>query len=257
MNYECITFEASDGIATVTLNRPHRLNALNIQIMEELYSAAKSIARDPDIRVWLLTGAPRADGRPNFSAGVDLKEAAEGPRRNRHLGPDLCDLIDEMLKPSIAVIDGICTTGAGELAVSCDIRILGEQARISDWHLKNLKTGLGGWGSSTRWARLVGAAKAKEVFLTGKMMTAEEALNCGWATAVYPSAELWDAAMATARSIADMDPDGVRLTLAHFDHCADMPKEQALRWAQMLPDWLDVHSDIGERGAEVLGRKDA
>lgn len=253
MDYECITYEEPEQhIAVVTLNRPQRLNALSIRLLEELYDAVRGIDRNPDIRAWILTGAARPDGRPNFSAGVDLREAAEGPRRDPHLGTDLTDYIDDMLKPSVAVIDGICTTGAGELAVSCDIRLIGEAAQISDWHLKNLGTGLGGWGSSTRWSRLVGPAKAKEVFLTGKVMNAEEALRCGWASSVHPSAALREAGLATARAIAAMRPEGVRLTLAHLDHTAEMPKDQALRWAKLLPQWLDVTSDIGERGREVM-----
>lgn len=254
MDYECIQYEVIDGnIAVITLNRPQRLNALSITLLEETYDAVKAIEKDDAIRVWMLRGAPRSDGRPNFSAGVDLKEAATGKKRDLHLGSDLTDLIDDMLKPSIAVIDGVCTTGAGELAVSCDIRIVGEAAQISDWHLKNLGTGLGGWGSSTRWSRIVGASKAKEMFLTGKIMGAEEAVICGWATTRHPSGELWNAAVATARSIAAMRPEGVRLTLAHLDHTASMSKDEALRWAQLLPQWLGVQGNMAARATEVMG----
>ncbi len=113
MAYEFIRYEESaDGVAVVTLNRPERLNALHRPILEEVAAAVAEIEADDRIHVWLLTGAPRADGRPCFSAGADLKAAGEGLAPAGSLGYELANDIDDMLKPSIAVVDGCAAPAA-------------------------------------------------------------------------------------------------------------------------------------------------
>ena len=252
MDYQHLNYETvDDNIAVLTLQRPERLNALNGPLMDELTDAVTKIEGDDAIRVFILTGSPRGDGRPCFSAGVDVKAATEGQAIGPDVGFKLTNQIDDMLKPSIAAIDGVCSTGAVELALACDLRLIGEQAQMSDWHLKSLGTGLGGWGASTRWSRLIGPAKTKEIVLTGKVVTAEEALRIGFASAVHPSDRLMDEALGMARTIAGMSREGVRLTLAHLDHNMDMGRDTALRWAQMLKDWFNVSSDFG-RARDIM-----
>jgi enoyl-CoA hydratase/carnithine racemase len=254
MAYEFIRFEVPEPhVAVVTLHRPERLNALHGPLLDELAAAVAQIERDPEIRAWLLTGAPRPDGRPCFGAGVDLRCFDEGRGVTVEQGFRLTNRIDDLLVPSIAVIDGVCTTGAAELALACDFRLVGTSARISDWHLKNLGTGLGAWGASTRWARLVGATRAKELILTGRELDAETAVRWGLASAAHPSAELLPAALAMARTIAGMKPDGVRLALAHLDRVGDMTRDQALRYAELLPNWLGVDLHMAGKGDELLG----
>ena len=256
MTYEFIRFEKpAPHVAAITLARPERLNALNGPLLDELLDAVSAIERDDDVHVFLFTGGPRPDGRPCFSAGVDLRSFAEKTGVGEEQGFRLTNKIDDMLKPSIAVIDGVCTTGAAELALACDLRLVGEAAQISDWHLKNLGTGLGAWGASTRWLRLVGAARAKEIILTGKVVGAEEAVRIGLAMAAHPSDRLWDEALAVAGTIAGMDPKGVALTLAHLDRSEDMSRDQALRWAQLAPKWLGVSIDMRGKDEKVLGGK--
>src|SRR5262245_52761625 len=105
MGYETLRFERrDDGIAILTLDRPQRLNAINRTVLRELDVALDEIERDDGIRVFLLTGAPRPDGRPCFSAGFDLKSIAEGIRPERGLGQYVTDRLDDFLKPSIAVV---------------------------------------------------------------------------------------------------------------------------------------------------------
>lgn len=256
MEFEFIRFDRpAEGVARVTLDRPRRLNALHQPMMEELVAAVRTIDGDPEIRVWILTGAPRPDGRPNFGAGVDLRAFSEEMGVDGFTGPHLTNEIDDLLKPSIAVIDGVCTTGAVELALACDFRLVAPSAQISDWHLKNLGTGLGGWGASTRWSRLVGVQRTKEIILTGKVVDGDEAYRIGFATAVHPSATLMDEALAMAGTIAGMSPEGVGLTLAHLDHNMDMTRDQALRWAQLAPRWLGVKTGVEGKDEEVLGTK--
>ena len=173
---------AAPGVAHVRLSRSECLNALHAPLVKELLKAIREIEADPDTRVYLLSGADRADGAPCFSAGADLR-AAEGDRfTDAELGLRLTDAIAGGRTPSIALVDGVCSTGGAEIALACDLRLVGAAAQISDWHLKKLGTGLGGWGGSTRWARLIGLQRTKELLLTGKVLSAQDALACGFAT---------------------------------------------------------------------------
>ena len=243
-----------DGIAIVTLDRPARLNALSGPLLSALAAAVEDINADPSVRVFLLQGAPRTDGRPCFSAGVDVQAFADGQGVTEEQGFALTNRIDDLLKPSIAVIDGICTTGGGELALACDFRIVARSAQISDWHLAKLGTGLGAWGASTRWARECGVTNAKQMLLTGRVIDGEEAFRIGFASAVHDSADLVAEALAMAGQIARMNPDGVRLVLAHLDRIDDMSRDQALKWAQLSADWLGVSVGEAELKGKILGK---
>jgi len=253
MPYDFIKYDQPEEyIGIVTLNRPKRLNALHKLVLDELTDVVAAIEADDQIRVWLLTGAPREDGRPCFSAGADLKAATEGLSPSGSVGYELANDIDDMLKPSIAVVDGVCSTGGVELALACDFRLVGEATQISDWHLKNLGTGLGGWGASTRWSRLVGTTKTKEIVLTGKVIDADDAYRIGFATAKHSSSDLLGEAMAMARTIAGMRPEGVRLTLSHLDRNQDMTRDQSLRWAQLAMKWFGMSGDFEERAKRAI-----
>ena len=239
MSDRVVEFERDGAVAILRIRRPERLNAINGRVLSELTEAVREIKRDDAIRVFLLTGAPRPDGRPCFSAGDDLKEAAAGDAPPGNPGFKLTNLIDDLWKPSIAVIDGICTTGALEIAMACDLRVVGEQAEISDWHLKRLGSGLGGWGASTRLPRLVGLANAKDIILTGKVLDAAEALRIGLANRVFSSDRLQDEALAMAHAIAGMRPEGVRMTMTHLNRTADASKEESLAFAKQIRDLLE------------------
>jgi len=255
MRFETIEFtRRDDGIAIVCLNRPHRLNAINGRVLEELDAAVDAIDADPGIRVFLLCGAPRADGRPCFSAGFDLKSISEGVPMDPHLGSRLTDRIDDLLTPSIAVVDGVCSTGGAELALACDFRLVGEHLELSDWHLKRLGTGLGGWGGGVRWPRLVGVQNSKEIILTGRTVGAEDAVRIGFAIARHRSVDLLENALAMAAAISAMNRDGVRMCLAHLDRCEDMARDTALRHALALPELFGVRSQLGSATAH-LGAK--
>lgn len=253
MTFETIELtQRDDGIAIVRLNRPQRLNAINDRVLEDLDAAVRAIDADPEIRVFLLCGAPRPDGRPCFSAGFDLKSVAEGVRLDPYLGARVTDRIDDLLKPSIAVVDGVCSTGGSELALACDFRVVGEALELSDWHLKRLGTGLGQWGGGVRWPRLVGVQNAKEIILTGRVVSAEDAVRIGFATARHPSADLMDQALAMAGAIAAMNPAGVRMCLAHLDRSVDMSRDTALRHALEVPKLFGVEAAIEGKAEAVL-----
>lgn len=254
MTQNAIRYEKrNDGIAVLTLDRPDRLNALSGPMLDDLKRHVESIAKDPDVRVYLLCGSPRPDGRACFSAGVDVRAFVDDEGVGEAQGFDLTNLIDDLLKPSIAVIDGVCSTGAVELALACDFRVVARSAEISDWHLKKLGIGVGSWGSSTRWAREVGVTRTKELLMTGRVIDGEEAYRIGFASEVHDSGDLQAAAIAMATSIAQMDPKGVRGVLAHLDRIPDMSRDQALRWAQLSSEWLEVGVSQDELASRVLG----
>lgn len=254
MSYDHLRYEVlAPHVVALTLDRPERLNALHGPLLDELTDAVERIDADPAVRVFLLRGAPRSEGRPCFSAGVDLRAFGEGQGVTEAQGRTLTDRIDDLRKPSIAVIDGVCTTGAAELALACDLRITARTAAISDWHLKHLGTGLGAWGASTRWVRLIGAARTKEILLTGRVLDGAEAHRIGFSSSAPDSAGLDAEALAMAEQIAAMAPAGVALTLAHLDRVEEMTREQSLRFAQLAPRWLGVSVEIEGKDA-VLGR---
>jgi enoyl-CoA hydratase len=253
MANESVVQITNDGhVRMVRINRPDRLNAINDAVLSELTNAVKQIRKDRSVHCFILTGAARADGRPCFSAGDDLKEAAAGETPSGNPGARLTELIDDVLTPSIAVVDGICTTGALELAMACDLRFVADTAQISDWHLARLGSGLGGWGASTRLSRLVGVAQAKDIILTGKVIDGAEALRIGLAQRVYPSATLWDKAMEMAHAVAAMSPDGVRATMAHLSRVEDLSKEESLRFAKQVREWMVPANSFEDRAKAVI-----
>lgn len=186
MSEQALEVEDIGAVRVLRITRPHAVNAINGQVLFEMIDAVKAIDRSRDVRCFVITGGPRADGRPCFSAGDDLKEAAEGGHPPGNPGFTLTNLIDDSLVPSIAVVDGICTTGALEIAMACDLRIVANTARISDWHLARLGTGLGGWGtargSRASWASLrrrTSSSRARRSTVSRPTASASPSASCG------------------------------------------------------------------------------
>lgn len=248
MTYETLIYQKEDSIGIVTLNRPQRLNALSRQLQDELLSVLDEVEADGEVRVIIITGTPRPDGQPCFSAGADLKEIAtsSGDRGNpivklskelmdRGIEPHLagvCSRLETLGKPSIAAIDGVCTAGGLELALSCDMRVVSETAQISDLHIKNLGS-IGGAGVTVRLARAVGPAKAKEIMFTGEPINGQEALRIGLANRVFPPAKLLAGARELARKIAAMRPEALALAKAAMSASMDLEIGKALRYSYL------------------------
>jgi len=231
MAYENIKYEKEDGIAIITLNRPQALNAISHPLAKEFEDALSDIEKDDNVRVFIVTGGPRADGRPCFSAGGDLREARPADTRkpedqtiatleamitgkSARQGPGATTVMEDLnrcSKLSIAAVDGICTAGGLELALGCDIIVVAETAQISDMHLKNLGT-IGGAALSTKLARRIPVSMAIELCCTGDPIDGKEAHRIGLANHVYPADKLLDGAKALAKKIATMRLAGIRLT---------------------------------------------
>ncbi|MFH1087074.1 MAG: enoyl-CoA hydratase/isomerase family protein [Chloroflexota bacterium] len=245
MAYQTILYEREDRLGLITLNRPERLNALSEQLVEEMMALLDEIESDDQVRVFIITGGRRADGRPCFSAGADLKERAARPELQRNAydtvrammdrGSDkglrgLCNRLETMARISMAAVDGICTAGGMELALSCDMRVASETAQMSDMHIKNLGS-IGGAGVSTRLARLIGPPKAKELMFTGEPVGGQEACRIGLVNQVFPPDKLIEGAKTLGRKVAAMRPEALALGKAAMNAAMDMDIERALRFS--------------------------
>lgn len=193
-----------DGVATLTFNRPERLNALSAPIMEGLLDALPRLAGDPAVRIVVLTGAGRA-----FCAGGDVKSMAEG-REERSVAEDtarlrarmeVARLLYELPKPTIAAINGPAAGAGLALALACDLRIAGASARLVTAFVR---VGFSGdFGGSWFLTRLVGTGKARELYFTGRPVDADEALSLGLVNRVVPDAQLAAVSTDLARSLAN------------------------------------------------------
>jgi enoyl-CoA hydratase len=184
-----VDVERDSGVATVTVNRPEALNALDLDHAEELRTRLEELAADEEIRVVVLTGA----GEKAFIAGADIKYMQAlgvlDARRWGELGHACGRLLETMPKPTIAAINGYALGGGLELALACDLRVAASTAKVGQ---PEIDLGiLPGWGGSLRLARTTTLGYAKELVFTGRTIDAAEALERGVVNAVYKPAELF------------------------------------------------------------------
>ncbi len=208
MDYQNILFEKDGAIAIVTINRPKALNALNDDTIAELHHCFTTIGDDSGIRAVILTGA----GEKAFVAGADIGELAEcdvaGGRAKCERGQAAFFKIETLPQPVIAAVNGFALGGGCEIAMSCDIRLASEKAKLGQPEV-NLGI-IPGYGGTQRLARLVGIGKAKELIFTGDMIGASEAHRIGLVDQVYPPEELMDKAKELAAKIAEKGPRAIK-----------------------------------------------
>jgi 2-(1,2-epoxy-1,2-dihydrophenyl)acetyl-CoA isomerase len=213
MTYKCLLYESKDGIATLTLNRPERLNALGDTLRDDLHDALRRSSEDPDVRAIVITGAGRG-----FCSGGDVKamhEAREA-RRERALldriapSRDLTlQLMRDAPQPIIAAVNGPAAGAGMNLALGCDIRIASTAAKFGQSFVRR---GLHpDWGGTYFLPRLVGSAKACELIFTGDLLDAEEAYRLGIVNRVVSPEELMPTTYALAQRIAAGPPIAIRL----------------------------------------------
>lgn len=203
-----IDLAVHDGIATVTINNPDKLNALDTDHLEALLGTLRTLSTDASVRVVILTGA----GDRAFVAGANITRMAtfshdEGLQFGR-LGHAVAAEIERLPQPVIAAIRGFALGGGTELALACDIRICAHDAVFAQ-----PEVGLGippGWGGTQRLPRLVGKGMASELIFTGRRIKADEALRIGLVNSVHEPQMLMDFANELARSIAANSPSAVR-----------------------------------------------
>ena len=226
MTYETLQTAIGEGVATVTLNRPKVLNALNGLLLRELDELFAELSSDDRVRVIVLRGA----GGKAFAAGADIGELAEtDPTAGERMAGSAQRIfrrIETWGKPVIACIDGYALGGGCELAMACTLRIAGEGARLGQ---PEIKLGLiPGYGGSQRLPRLVGQGAALKMLLTGAIVDAAEALRIGLVDEVVPTERLDERTHELARTIARMPPLAVAAAIEAVLQGADMPLEEAL-----------------------------
>jgi len=200
MTYNNILFEVNDHIATITINRPKSLNALNTEVLNEIFQAVESVAANEEIRVLILTGS----GEKAFVAGADITELAELNTLEAKFfvanGHKTMAALQALAIPVIAAVNGFALGGGLELALSCDFIYASENAKFG---LPEITLGLiPGFGGTQRLSRIIGKNMAKEMIFTGKMISAPEASQIGIVNLVVPAEELMESVTKTARGVA-------------------------------------------------------
>ena len=199
MDGELVLVTHSDGVATVTLNRPDALNALSAALRNRIAETFTELEADDSVEVVILTGAGRA-----FTVGLDLKElGGEKPAEEVVSSRDLGAAIGAMSKPVIGAVNGFAITGGFEIALMCDFLIASPAAKFADTHAR---VGVvPGWGLSQRLPRLIGINRAKELSLTGNYLDADTACAWGLVNRVVPADELLPTCEQLARDIVSTD----------------------------------------------------
>jgi enoyl-CoA hydratase len=226
MTYETLLHDIAGPIATVTLNRPKVLNALNAQLLNELEHLIAELKAHSAVRVILITGA----GERAFAAGADINELAAtdavSGKQFALRGQTVFGAIESCGKPVIALLNGFALGGGCELALACTLRIASETARLGQ---PEVKLGIvPGYGATQRLPRLVGPAAALKLLLTGEIIDATEALRIGLVNEVVPPQGLLARGRSVAEQIIAMSPLGVAGCLEAVHRGAGLPLDEAL-----------------------------
>lgn len=212
-------------VALIRINRPKELNALSTQLMQELRDALQQLDRDDNVRSIIVTGNEQA-----FAAGADIKQMADKSSTDMLLIDQFStwDQIRKIKKPIIAAVSGFCLGGGCELAMTCDMIIASETARFGQ---PEIKIGvMPGAGGTQRLARTIGKARAMEMILTGRFITAEEALAMGMVNKVVPVEMYLREAVSLAREIAQMSPIAIQLAKESVNRAFETPLDEGLQF---------------------------
>jgi enoyl-CoA hydratase/3-hydroxyacyl-CoA dehydrogenase len=226
-HYESLIVKKEEGIGWMTLNRPHRLNTLTADMINEMHSVLDDFDADKEVKCIVITGA----GDKAFSAGADVTAfqgltpatAAESSSK----GQVLYSRLEKIGKPVIACLNGYALGGGLEMAMACDFRIASENAEMGQTEM-NLGL-IPGWGGTQRLVRMVGLPKAKELIMFGNRITAEEAARIGLVTKVVPKAKLQEETVALARKLADGPPVALRLAKEALNFGTQVPLDIGLK----------------------------
>ncbi|MBW2595935.1 MAG: enoyl-CoA hydratase/isomerase family protein [Deltaproteobacteria bacterium] len=252
--YNTIILEKKDGIGYLTLNRPEVFNAISNEVIAEVNDAINIVDKDEEIKVLIITGAGKG-----FQAGADINELNkmsvmeilrwnEGVLRNNAS-------LEKLRQPVIAAMNGLAMGGGLELAISCQIRIAAEGAKLA---LPEVKLGIiPGTGGTQRLPRLIGKGRAYEMLLTGKTITAEEALEWGLVNKVVPKGEAVKAAEEMAKEIIANGPIAVELCKDAVEIGMDLPLEQAIQYSQKNCITCFSTEDMKEGTAAFLEKRKA
>ncbi|KAA0971911.1 enoyl-CoA hydratase/isomerase family protein [Aureimonas fodinaquatilis] len=252
-----VLFTVDGHIATITLNRPQKLNSVTPEMSDAIIAAVETVNDSDTIRCVIVTGA----GERAFCAGSDIKEldTYETPWQFRNR-PDYCDAMRKLLKPSIAAVNGYAFGGGLETAMSCDIRIASDNAQFA---APEIKLGwIGGGGMATFLGHSIGASNAALMLMTGDPIPADKALAWGLISDVVPQADLMTRAHSIAQTIASRAPIAAETAKLNLRAAFAMPQEKAIEYERDLQticfataDALEGRAAFKEKRAPVFTRR--
>src|SRR5829696_4880741 len=245
----------NEAVATITVNRPDRLNALNVAMIDELRGALLQVRHDESVRAVIITGA----GEKAFVAGADIAELSQqsplGAKITAQRGQHVFDLVETLGKPVIAAINGFALGGGCELAMACTLRIAADTARLGQPEI-NLGI-IPGYAGSQRLSRLIGRGRAMEMLLTGDHVTAAEAHRLGLVNRVIPAAELMTEVRKLAASLASKAPVAVRYIIDAVNKGLEMPFPDAQVFEATLFGLVSSTEDMREGTRAFLEKRKA
>lgn len=255
MSYEHLQVRVADRVATITINRPDKLNALNDAVIAEVDRAVEECRSRDDVGGLLITGA----GAKAFVAGADIGEmASQGPldAKARALrGQAAFRKIETSPKPVVAAVNGFALGGGCELAMACHLRVASDTAKFGQ---PEVKLGITpGFGGTQRLPRLVGKGRALDIILTGRMVDAQEALQIGLVNRVVPAASLLDEAEKLLRGILAMGPLAVALSIEAIDRGLELGLEDGLQLEANHFGMAAASADMREGMAAFLEKRAA
>jgi enoyl-CoA hydratase/carnithine racemase len=261
MDFESILLRKENWIATLTLNRPERLNAVTPKMAQELLVALEELDQDDETRVLVLTGAGKG-----FCAGADVggmtggnqqgmgtaRNAEEMRRYHSRVVGRICLRLQKMQKPTIAMVNGVAVGGGFDVALACDLRIGSKDARFRNAFVK---IGLfPGWGGTWLYPRVMGLGKALEYLFTGDFLGAEEAERLGVLNKMVAPEELEKETMVLARKIAQGPPIAIRLMKLQAYKGLQMDMETALEMAAAC-ETITLNSEDHKEGVAAFREK--
>jgi len=259
MGFRYILLDKKEHIATITLNRPDKLNALNETMFDEIAEALSEVAEDDEMRVLILTGAGRM-----FSAGADLRQEegeqvlreqnAEAIRRDvRRSSRGCIEGLQQLPQPTIAMVKGSCVGAGFDLALACDMRIGSESARFMVGYTR---VGMiPGQGGAWMLARVAGLPKAAELLFTGDFLNAEDAARYGVLNKVVPESDLLKETLDLAQRIARVPPLANRINKMHLYRMLQMDLATALDFAAASQPILITSEDSQEAMQAFLEKR--
>ena len=252
MSFDNLLLEQDGAVAVLTINRPKILNALNSPTLDELRRAVLQVKHDSAVRVVILTGA----GDKAFVAGADINElAVQRPAEGKEhalRGQHVFDLIENLGKPVIAAINGYALGGGCELAMACTLRVAADTARLGQPEI-NLGI-LPGYGGTQRLARLVGKGVAFDLLLSGRQITAAEALQIGLVNRVVPAAELIVECRKLASELAAKPPIAMQYIIESVNRGLEISFDKA-QYLEATLFGLVASTDDMREGTEAFLQK--
>jgi enoyl-CoA hydratase len=215
-----IVLEKDGDVARVWLNRPHKRNAVTVELLHRLDEIIREVDSDPELRVLILRGR-----EGTFCSGFDLDElladyvGTTTAMEVAVLSAKVCDRLYSMNTPSVAVLEGFVTAGGFELMISCDFAVSADDAQIGDFHIRRAL--FGGAGPIYRLPRMIGIRKTKELMLTGKLLSGKEAVDFDLINASAPAEELDQLVKDFIAPLIDKSPFAMRLTKMTIDRGLD------------------------------------